>query len=81
MKLVQITSGRDWSSRSEHNVLTARPEGLAEVFLRFALFAVDIGGVKKRDAEVEGLVHDKTRFPDAYTRAEIVAAKSNQGDA
>src|SRR5262249_23224024 len=58
----------------EHNVLAAVAETFPQIFLWRTALAVDVRGIEKRDAEIEGPVHDLARRREIDPAAEIVAA-------
>ena len=63
----------------QHDVLATRPERLAEELLGAAArAAIDIGGVEQCDAEIQRLVHDRSRCRIIDAAAEVVAPQADQ---
>ena len=63
----------------QHDVLAPWAEDLAELLLRAAAIAVDVGGVEQRNAGLDRAVDDLARGVDPH-RAEIVAAEADDRD-
>src|SRR6185436_11985727 len=61
------------------DAVAARAEDFAELGLRAAAVAVDVGGVEQRDAEIERAVDHPARGVDGK-RAEVVAAEADDRD-
>jgi hypothetical protein len=63
----------------KHDVLAPQAQYRAQLLLGAAAIAVDVGGVEKRDAEIECSVHDLARSLE-LKHAEIVAAEAHERD-
>ena len=64
----------------QHDVLAPRPEHLSQDLLGAAFVAVDIGGVDQRDAEIERLIDHPARVLQIDPAAEIIGAKTDEGN-
>ncbi len=78
--LVHGTVHRTGEFGREHDVVPSSGQCAAEIFLGPAALAVGIGGVEKRDAEIERLVHDGTGCRHVHPPAEIVAPEPDRRD-
>ena len=64
----------------QHDVLAAGAENFADERLGSAFVAVNIGGIKQRDAEVQRLMNHLARAVRIEPHPEIVAAEADFGD-